>query len=192
MVQKISKLLKVLGNICIVLTAVTCLVFSFFVVPRAFGITPFVVQSSSMEPGIPTGSVVFTNTKDKDIAIGDVITYSLSTGDKTGVFVTHRVNDLDEERGLMQTKGDNNDHPDEWLDQSAITGTVIFYMPKVGFVLDHLQEKGFVILAIWIFTVNVLLMVAPHIMDALSEETENLPDEDDDILTGVRIKNKKG
>lgn len=170
MLSKISNILRILGNICVILTVLICLVFSVFTIPRFFGITPFVVQSSSMEPEITTGSVVFTNTKDTDVEVGDVITYSLSTGEKTGVFVTHRVNDIDEERGLIQTKGDNNDNPDGWLEKSAITGTVLFHVPKVGFILDHLQEKGFVILAIWVFVINVLLMMLPYVLDMMSGE----------------------
>lgn len=168
MLSKISKAFKILGDVCIGVTILICLIFSVFTVPRFFGITPFVVQSSSMDPEIPTGSVVFTNTKDTDIVIGDVITYSLSTGENTGVFVTHRVNDINKERGLIQTKGDNNDHPDGWLEQSAVTGTVLFHVPKAGFLLERLQEKGFVILAIWVFVINALLMILPYILDMLN------------------------
>lgn len=173
MIAKISKLLKILGNVCVGLTIFICLVFSVFTVPRLFGIIPFVVQSSSMEPGIPTGSVVFTNANDTDVAVDDVITYSLSTGENTGVYVTHRVYDINEERGLIQTKGDNNDHPDGWLEKSAVTGTVLFHIPKAGFVLDRLQEKGFVVLAIWVFVINIILMVIPQILDALDGEKDN-------------------
>lgn len=167
MLSKISKVLKILGNVCIGLTILICLVFSVFTIPRFFGITPFVVQSGSMDPTIPTGSVVFTNTNDTDVVVGDVITYSLSTGTNTGVFVTHRVNDINETRGLIQTKGDNNDHADGWLEKSAVTGTVLFHVPKAGFLLNHLQEKGFVVLAIWVFVINALFMILPYILDML-------------------------
>lgn len=164
---KLSKFLKLLGNVCIGLTVLVCLVFSVFTIPRFFGITPFVVQSGSMEPEIPTGSVVFTNTNDTDVKVGDVITYSLSTEEDTGVFVTHRVHDINDERGLIQTKGDNNDNPDGWLGKEAVTGTVIFHIPKVGFILDKLQQKGFVVLAIWVFVINILLMIVPYILDLI-------------------------
>lgn len=185
MVRKISKCLKVLGNLCIGITILICLVFSAFTVPRCFGITPFVVQSSSMEPAITTGSVVFTDTKDTDVAVNDVITYSLSTGENTGVFVTHRVYAVDEEQGLIQTKGDNNDSPDGWLDKSAVTGTVRLHIPKIGFLLNSLQEKGFVVVAIWVFVINVLVMGASHITDMIisqSEKKENESERKGDII----------
>ncbi len=178
MLSKISKLLRILGDICIGLTVLICLIFSCFTVPRLFGITPFVVQSSSMEPGISVGSVVFVNTNDTDVEVGDIITYSLSMGEDSGIFITHRVSDMNEERGLIQTKGDANDHVDGWLDRSAVTGTVMFHIPKVGFLLGSLQEKGFIICAIWVFVINMLFMILSYIVDTISR-THN-------------IKNKKG
>lgn len=177
--MKISKVLRILSNICIALTVLICLVFSVFTVPRLFGVTPFVVQSSSMEPAIHTGSVVFTNRKDTDVKKGDIITFSLTTGDKSGVFVTHRVNDIDKERGLIQTKGDNNDKADGWLDKSAITGTVLFSIPKVGFILNSLQEAGFVILAIWVFVINAVLMLASRLVSVSASEKSSAAEADE-------------
>lgn len=161
----LSKILKTAGNIFIGITVFICLIFSVFTIPRFFGVTPFVVQSSSMEPEIPTGSVVFTNTNDKDVETGDIITYSLSTGEDTGVFITHRVHDTNAEKGLIQTKGDANDNADGWLEKEAVMGTVMFHIPEAGFLLEHLQEKGFVLLAIWVFTINALLLILPYILD---------------------------
>lgn len=147
----------VLNRIVFILTICILIVVSAFTVPRLFGIKPFVVMSGSMEPTIPTGSLVFVDTRDVNVSTDDVITFSLSTGKKS-VFVTHRVHAIDES-GLIQTKGDNNKDPDGWLDPKAVMGTVIFHIPHLGIVLDVLQEKGFVLIAIWIFAVNLVCMV---------------------------------
>lgn len=165
--SKISLIFEEVSNLCVVLTIIICLIFSIFTLPRLFGIVPFVVQSSSMEPAIPTGSVVFVDTKDTDVKEGDIITYSLSTGNNSGVFVTHRVYKIDDENNLIQTKGDNNDNADGWIDKSAITGTAINYIPWCGFVLNSLQETGFVIIAIWMFVINLILMMIPQILNTL-------------------------
>lgn len=164
---KASGIIREISNICVIFTVIICLVFSIFTIPRLFGISPFVVQSASMEPAIPTGSVVFVDTKDTDPAEGDIITYSLSVGGDKGVFVTHRVNKIDAKNGLIQTKGDNNDNADGWLDKSAVTGTVIKYIPWCGFVLDALQQAGFVLIAVWMLVINLILMMVPSILDAL-------------------------
>ena len=68
-----------------------------------------------------TGGLAFTNTKDLEPEIGDVITYRIDNKQ-----VTHRV--IDTEDGCYVTKGD----PDERVDaalvtQEQIVGTVIPY-----------------------------------------------------------------
>lgn len=169
----VSQVIQHMSDLCVIFTVVICLIFSVFTVPRLFDISPFVVQSASMEPTIPTGSVVFVNTKDTDVKEGDIITYSLSVGENKGVFVTHRVHKMDTESGLIQTKGDNNDNADGWIDGSAVVGTVLNYLPWCGFVLDSLQRAGFVIIAIWMFAVNLILMMVPYIIRTIRNLSEN-------------------
>lgn len=164
MAVKLSKVVKIVGNVVFVMTLVICLFFSVFTIPRLFGIKPFVVQSSSMEPTIPTGSVIFCNTKDTDVEKDDIITFSLAVSEDKGVYVTHRVYDINKD-GLIQTKGDNNDSADGWLEPSAVTGTYVIHIPYCGFLLDALQNYGFVLVAIWVFIINLILMLFAKILD---------------------------
>lgn len=152
------KVTKVLNSIVFYATIVILIFMALFTLPRLFGVKPFVVLSGSMEPTIPTGSLVFVNTKDKDVQVDDIITFSLATGKDSGVYVTHRVHAMDES-GLIQTKGDNNRDADGWLNPEAVTGKVLLHIPYLGLVLDFLQGKGFVLVAFWVFLVNVLSMV---------------------------------
>lgn len=145
------RVILTLDKIIFMLTIVILVVVSAFTLPRAFGIKPFVVLSGSMEPTIPTGSLVFVDTKYTDVQVDDIITFGLSTGKKS-VMVTHRVNDIQD--GMIQTKGDNNDEPDGWLDPEAVIGVVKLHIPWLGIVLDFLQKKGFVLIAIWVFAIN--------------------------------------
>ena len=153
-----------LNRIVAVLTVIILIVVAGFTAPRLFGVKPFVVLSGSMEPTIPTGSCVFVNTKDRDVSEGDIITFSLSTGENTGVFVTHRVNKITDD-GLIQTKGDNNDNPDGYLEKDAVVGTVIFHVPVLGQVLDFLQSKGFVLNALWVFVINIITMLLSWLVE---------------------------
>lgn len=66
---------KAFGRIVLILTVVIALVASVFVVPKLFGINPYVVLSGSMEPQIHTGAIAFVNTKDTAVKVGDVVTY---------------------------------------------------------------------------------------------------------------------
>lgn len=172
MAARVAKVVKIVGNVVFVISLVICLFFSIFTIPRLFGIKPFVVQSSSMEPTISTGSVVFVDTKDTDVEVDDIITFSLAVSEDKGVYVTHRVYAVN--NGLIQTKGDNNDNADGWLKPSAVTGTYLLHIPALGFLLDKLQSYGFVLIAIWIFVINLILMLFSRILElyVMSHEKE--------------------
>lgn len=150
--------IKWLNRIVAVLTVIILIMVAGFTAPRLFGIKPFVVLSGSMEPTIPTGSCVFVNTKDTNVDEGDIITFSLSTGKDSSVFVTHRVNQITDD-GLIQTKGDNNDSPDGYLESDAVIGTVMFHIPVLGQILDFLQNRGFVLVALWVLVINIITML---------------------------------
>lgn len=156
-----EKIVKAYNIAVLAITAAAVLFVGIFTVPRLFSIRPFVVQSGSMEPAIPTGSVVFVNEKDKDIKIGDVITFGLSTGvdhrdnKEKGVYVTHRVNKLFKSENLIQTKGDANMTPDGYLSMDAVVGKAFLRIPRVGFLLNHLQQShGYVTLTILVCVLN--------------------------------------
>lgn len=97
---------KAFGRIVLILTVVIALVASVFVVPKLFGINPYVVLSGSMEPQIHTGAIAFVNTKDTAVKVGDVVTYRLANDE----LVTHRIIKKDQSEYTFQ--GDANDNPD--------------------------------------------------------------------------------
>src|SRR6478752_3117022 len=60
------------------------------VVPAVTGSTPYTILTSSMEPGLPPGTLVVVKPiNPDDIVIGTVVTYQLESGEPT--VVTHRV-----------------------------------------------------------------------------------------------------
>ena len=155
------KLAKAYNTAVLTVTAAALLFVGAFTVPRLFGVYPFVVQSSSMEPAIPTGSVVFVNTKDSDMEAGDVVTFGLSAGEGKGkgVYVTHRIYRIFEEEDLIQTKGDANNAPDGYLEKGAVLGKAFLRVPRIGFLLDYLQKRhGYIILAVLVCGLNVSSM----------------------------------
>lgn len=160
-----EKLVKVFNIFVYGVTMILFFIIGFFTLPRLISITPFVVQSGSMEPAIETGSVVFVNEKDIDVDVGDIITFGISTGKQKGVYVTHRVHKIDEEDQLIQTKGDANDSPDGYLSKDAIVGTVMFHIPKVGFVLENLQEQhGYLIVILSVFILNCFSLLLNNLI----------------------------
>lgn len=107
----------------------------------------YVILSGSMEPSIPTGSVIFVQQKNS-YAIGDVITFT-QKGDKTAV--THRIADVKPvERYFDETystKGDANKSADSGsVSQSNVQGKVLLTIPKLGYLVNFAKTpKGFLV-----------------------------------------------
>lgn len=131
--------------------------FSWFCV-GVFPVYPSVVLTGSMEPGIDPGDIVLISKMQEeqdiyDLKEGDVINFN-----REDITITHRIIQVvSDEAGnvTFQTKGDNNQSPDEILvNPNDINGIVVQVVPKVGLpvlimksgnpvpegVVDHVQK----------------------------------------------------
>ena len=120
-----------------VLLVVIALALIVIVVPKAAGATPLTVLTSSMEPGLPPGTLVVVRpTHVDDLAIGDVVTYQIQPGEPA--VVTHRIIALNASTGgdrSFTLQGDNNSAPDaEPVLAEQIQGSVWYAVPLVGYV----------------------------------------------------------
>ncbi len=153
-------------------TITTITVVAFFVVgalliPRMFGIQPYVVLSGSMEPKIHTGAVAFVNTKDIEVSQGEIITYCLSKADGSEAIVTHRVIGEDED-GFI-TKGDANDSEDMTrITQTQIVGTYIFSIPMLGYLLA--DRSLLVITAGWLLFFNLVSFILSGFLEKKNQD----------------------
>lgn len=107
-----------------------------------------IVKSGSMEPGIPTGSLVVVKPS-ANYSIGDVITFGADT--RTQIPTTHRIIAYEADadgRSVYRTKGDANEDPDaNPVQRSEVIGKVAFSLPYVGFILDFARQPlGFAFL----------------------------------------------
>jgi signal peptidase len=113
------------------------------VVPRIIGAEPFTVISGSMEPTIPTGSIVVSkHVEAGEVAFGDVVTYQLKSGEP--LTVTHRVVAVDvvEGKTRYRTQGDANNAEDPLpVRPEQIRGVVAYHIPLVGY-LGQLVPMG--------------------------------------------------
>lgn len=115
------------------------------------GVRVFSVLSGSMEPTIPTASLVITKSQN-DYAENDVVTVrSERTAKET---VTHRIVKVekDEETGKVnyQLKGDANKQADgELVDKNRVVGKVIGHIPFAGRLVSFAQtQMGFIFLIV--------------------------------------------
>lgn len=107
-------------------------------VPKFFGVTPFIVQSGSMEPVIHTGSIVYITKMDEEPQEGDIVAYL--AGD--GLAVVHRIIGRGD-TGYI-TKGDANSTPDMIeTAPSQIIGRYAMSVPYAGYLLAGVQSHVF-------------------------------------------------
>ena len=97
---------------------------------------PLLVLSGSMEPVLPTGSLLIVDLKNKEPSEGDVITYRLS-----GKLITHRL--VRDEGSRLITRGDNNpiDDPSPVL-KKQIVGSVCLCIPMLGYIISCFGRAG--------------------------------------------------
>lgn len=106
-----------------------------------------IVKSGSMEPAIPTGSVVVIAPA-RAYVVGDVITFGEDSPRE--VPTTHRIVAVEGvgERAVYTTKGDANEEPDVApVAAREVIGRVWLHVPYAGFVLDFARKPmGFALL----------------------------------------------
>ena len=121
-----------------------------------FGFKLYTVLTGSMEPEYNIGDLIIEKKiEQKDIKVGDVITYSLGNQNT----VTHRVIKISQENGetLYQTQGDNNNSPDaELVKYSQVQGYIVFKIDKLGKIItEFVSGIGMVVLLI-IITISYI------------------------------------
>ena len=118
-----------------------------------FGYKAYIITTDSMKPSINSGDVsIVKKVKEDKIETGDVITFK--QGDKV---ITHRITNIEEQDGkkVYTTKGDNNNlEDDEKVEYSQIEGKNVLTIPKLGYIINALENK-----VLFLFIVLVLLIL---------------------------------
>ena len=163
-----SKTTKRIWNIVtgIIAGLVALMVVFIWVLPM-IGMELFLIQSGSMEPDYPTGSIVYvTKVEATELKVNDVITFNLGSGTKA----THRIIDIvpDETNPNIlrfKTKGDANEHEDHSLVESHnIVGRVLFHIPYMGYVVNYIQHPPGTYVSIAVVSLVLLMMFLPDLI----------------------------
>ena len=117
------------------------------IIPRLSGATPYVIETGSMRPGMPPGTLVVVKpAAPETIAAGDVITYQIKSGDPT--VVTHRVVTVGYDgtgEPRWRTQGDANNAADQnWVLPMQVKGVRWYSVPYLGYVTSLVtdQQRG--------------------------------------------------
>ena len=109
-----------------------------FALSGLFGVRIKVVTSGSMEPYIKVGSLVVTVPVEfGELSVKDDVLYKL----KNGTYVTHRIIEIDKEKGVVRTKGTANDGADPAVSADDVIGKVVFSVNGGGYVAAALSKK---------------------------------------------------
>ena len=107
------------------------------------GIRLYYVQSGSMEPELPVGSLcIVTPCVVEELEVGDIIAFQNGP-----MQVAHRIVSIQEES--YQTKGDANRSPDPGvIRKEQVQGQVIARVPLLGYLIAFLKSKAGIVLLV--------------------------------------------
>lgn len=160
--KPIAVFLKTVGILLLLLLAASCLPLT---VPRFFGYHIYSVVSGSMEPAIPTGSLVYIKeTGPEEIEAGDVIAF-YGAADSASI-ITHRVVENRVVMGEFSTKGDANQTPDmNPVPYAHLIGKVEYSVPRAGMIAAVFTSPKGKILAGCAVLAAVLLQLAAALVE---------------------------
>ncbi|MFC5495669.1 signal peptidase I [Nocardioides caricicola] len=127
-----------------VMFAIGAMLMASLVVPRLAGAATYVIETGSMRPHLPPGTMIAVQPADASaVKVGDVITYQLRSGDPT--VVTHRVVAVGYDgEGQMrwQTQGDANPAADRlWVRPAQLRGRLWYGVPMLGHVTAIVTQQ---------------------------------------------------
>ena len=128
---------------------------------KLLGWDVYVVLSGSMEPAIPTGSIIYTKDPNiEELGPGDIITFQM-TGGKVA---THRIDSIEGSGADLAyiTKGDANDAVDGALvHYKNVIGTPIFSIPYLGYVSNYITNPPGMYIGFTVLALIILMLFAP-------------------------------
>lgn len=150
---------RVLGWFVAAVVVIAVLTFAVvaFVLPAAAGGTARSVQSGSMAPTLPVGSLIIDRPVDPaTLHVGDIATYQQHV-DGVSRYVTHRVVGVAGPVSalLFTFRGDANSSPDPRpVPAVAISGKVWIHVPYVGGLSDRLRRLRWMLVGLGVLALG--------------------------------------
>ena len=149
--------MKIFNVIYNIIAISITLIFLFTVGVMVTDTSVYAVATPSMAEEIPEGSLVFVRSEAEYFA-DDIITAKLSNGNT----FTHRIIAVDNQTGLVYTKGDSNPSPDPLPTPVAdIIGKVVLSVPYLGLLALNFNSRTIIFV---LAAVLVLLMLVRFIL----------------------------
>ena len=143
---------------------------------RLFGVSVYSVLSGSMEPSIPTGSLVYATTCDaSDLQVGDIVVWALDENTSNSpTYCTHRAIAIDYENELITTKGDANENAEASpLSFADVRGKISVVIPSLGTFLNFLKSMQGAHVSIAVLVLLFVYMSVPLFLSSRAGNEEN-------------------
>lgn len=158
----INKIIKKIVCTLLIIVAIINLVLLYYNFkgeesPNVFGLYFFNIVSGSMKPTLQVNDIIITKqAKANDYQKGDIITFK-----QNNKVISHRIVQVinTKQSKVFVTKGDNNKIEDsDYVSPEQIYGKVIFHIPKIGKIVEYIQNKaGFARVILIVIIVFVLI-----------------------------------
>ena len=155
------------GIITVLLSGIILVLLGVFFIPQCIGYQPYNIQTASMTPKYPVGSMIYVKkTALEDLEVGDVITYR--TASEGGWVVTHRLTQVDKQTGVLVTKGDANNTEDGSISYTSVIGKATnFAIPFLGALVTRYQNGSGKVITV---SCIVVLLVLSFIIDLFAKK----------------------
>ena len=163
--KRTKKIVKFVILISLMILFVINLLLSIEEKNHIFGIYMFHIVSESMEPTFYKNDLAIVKScNTEELKVGDIITFK-----QEDRVISHRISEIVKEKGEEQfvTKGDNNEVADiEPVDTQNIYGKVVFVIPKIGKIVNYIQNvRGFINVCILIIMICILVTFRDNVIN---------------------------
>lgn len=155
--------------IAVLLAGIVFILLVVFFIPQCLGYKPYNIQTASMTPKYPVGSMIYVKKAAlEDLEVGDVVTYQTSS--EGGWVVTHRLTQIDKETGVLVTKGDANNTEDGSISYTSVIGKATdFAIPFLGALVTQYQNSSGKIITV---ACIIVLLALSFVIDLFAKKEE--------------------
>lgn len=165
----LAAVFRILGTALLALLVAACLPLT---IPRVFGYHIYSVISGSMEPAIPTGSLVYIRVMEpEEMQEGDVIAFYGAR--EQAAIITHRVVENRVVMGEFITRGDANQTEDmNPVPYENYIGKVVRSIPRAGRIAELFTSLAGKKAAAGMIVAAVLLQLLASLSDRKGSDAE--------------------
>lgn len=145
-----------------------------YLAPQYLGMNAYIVDSGSMAPEMPQGSIVYESWRDpRTYEVGDVIIFRPNTSELDEDLVVHRIIEIREGNytNHFRTQGDANPEPDPgWTPGYNVIGERTFWIPYLGYYIMVISSRPILYLIILLPAALIIRSQLENLFEALEEE----------------------